>query len=272
MTGFVKQLLSDASAAKAVTVSATVHVVGLGLLAAALGTVAMKQPAPTGSIVLQLSIEQEDFDPETEFRVASSPVAEPASVLVTPRGSRIDDRWYRRVSSRVDLPDAEEQAEIDLLMADLDVVRNTDRSEATEDDEQSLDTAATRSPVPERVASATVPPTVPSELLKAEQPRRPAAKSVAVGYGDAPPKFTYQPSPVYPRTARTRGIEGTVLLRLEVEASGRVASVEVARSSGHPALDAAAVTTVRTWRCTARTRGGEPVASTETLPVHFRLR
>jgi len=270
MTGFARYFFADATTAKAVTVSATIHVVGLGLLATALGTVAMRQTAPSGSIVLQLSIEQDEMDPEVEFQVVTLPAVEPATVLVTPKGSRIDDRWYRRVSSRVDLPEAEQQAELDLLMADPDMAKHLDRSAAEEHDEPALH--ASREPVSEKLASRTAPVAVPTELLTVEQPRKQATRTDAAGYGDAPPKFSYQPSPVYPRSARTRGIEGTVMLRLEIEASGTVASVEVARSSGHPALDAAAVTTVRTWRCRARTRGGEPVASTETLPVHFRLR
>jgi protein TonB len=43
----------------------------------------------------------------------------------------------------------------------------------------------------------------------------------------------------YPRPARTRREEGTVLLRFVMERSGRVLSYRIERSSGHPALDRA---------------------------------
>jgi TonB family protein len=48
----------------------------------------------------------------------------------------------------------------------------------------------------------------------------------------------------YPRLARERGIEGTVLVRFHVLPSGEVDAVEVSRSSGAKVLDDASVKTV----------------------------
>ena len=50
---------------------------------------------------------------------------------------------------------------------------------------------------------------------------------------------------VYPRDARQRGEEGSVLITFSVNASGGISNVGVARSSGFPALDQAAIETAR---------------------------
>jgi len=54
-----------------------------------------------------------------------------------------------------------------------------------------------------------------------------------------------QESLVYPLAARRQGLGGTVELHVWLEASGRVRDVQVARSSSHDVLDAAALETIR---------------------------
>jgi len=49
----------------------------------------------------------------------------------------------------------------------------------------------------------------------------------------------------YPPGAAARGIEGETRLRLTLDAAGRVVSVQIASSSGHPELDQAAVRAAR---------------------------
>lgn len=54
-------------------------------------------------------------------------------------------------------------------------------------------------------------------------------------------------SPVYPVAAQRSLAEGTVVLRLYVNAAGMVARTEVVRSSGHLMLDRAAASAARQW-------------------------
>jgi protein TonB len=77
--------------------------------------------------------------------------------------------------------------------------------------------------------------------------------------------------PRYPEIAQRHGWEGTVLLKLKIDAAGNVSGVEVVRSSGHSILDAEAVSAVRVWRGEPATENGRPVASEAYLPVRFRL-
>jgi protein TonB len=74
--------------------------------------------------------------------------------------------------------------------------------------------------------------------------------------------------PVYPDLARRAGIEGTVELEVAIDASGKVADVEVVR--GLPlGMSEAAADAVRRWTFRpARTAAG-PVASRKTIRIRF---
>ena len=61
-------------------------------------------------------------------------------------------------------------------------------------------------------------------------------------------------------------------LRLTIREDGRVADIEIARSSGYDILDAAAVNAVKRWRARPARRGGRSVSTVEVLPLRFRLR
>ncbi len=75
--------------------------------------------------------------------------------------------------------------------------------------------------------------------------------------------------PAYPRYYRERAIQGTVLLSFSVNASGRVSSVTVIRSSGYPKLDLLAKNSLRRARFTPS--GGNQVDRGQ-WPITFRLR
>jgi protein TonB len=79
------------------------------------------------------------------------------------------------------------------------------------------------------------------------------------------------PKPDYPAEARRRGLQGKVVLLVEVSAAGLPANVAVAASSGHAALDQAALAAVQLWRFSPATRGGTPMAGTAQVPIQFRL-
>lgn len=88
----------------------------------------------------------------------------------------------------------------------------------------------------------------------------------------SPPSMAGNAPPPYPLLAQQNGWWGTVLLRIEIDATGAVQSVLVERSSGHSILDDAAVKAVRRWRGEPARIAGQAVATSETLPVHFRRR
>ena len=78
--------------------------------------------------------------------------------------------------------------------------------------------------------------------------------------------------PEHPFAARRRGLEGRVLLRVEVDRAGAVERVTVTGSSGHGLLDEAARRAVGEWRFLPATVAGEAVSGAVDVPVSFRLR
>jgi protein TonB len=103
-------------------------------------------------------------------------------------------------------------------------------------------------------------------------PRTSVAAEQAAGVEDrTPPDFFGNRPPAYPAAAVARSLEGTVLLRLHIAATGQVQRVEVVTSSGYDILDRAAVEAVSTWRGRPAQQAGMPLASVELLPVRFRL-
>jgi protein TonB len=80
-----------------------------------------------------------------------------------------------------------------------------------------------------------------------------------------------QRAPRYPDSARREGAEGVVLVKALVQADGAIGAVEVERSSGHAALDRAAIQAVREWRFRPAERSGARVAAWVVVPIHFQI-
>lgn len=90
---------------------------------------------------------------------------------------------------------------------------------------------------------------------------------------DLPPVAINPVSPmIYPQALLEQGIEGRVLLRLYVDAQGKLVgdSTRIAESSGYPALDSAAVQGAPSLRFSPALRRGRPVSAPFLQPVHFR--
>ena len=90
---------------------------------------------------------------------------------------------------------------------------------------------------------------------------------------DHPPVLINAEAPVeYPPDLFEGKVEADVVLRLFVDAEGTVApeSTQVAESSGHAALDSAALAGVPRFRFAPALRRGKPTATAFLQPVHFR--
>lgn len=77
--------------------------------------------------------------------------------------------------------------------------------------------------------------------------------------------------PVYPSALIRQGIEGTVILSVQVLENGRVGEVRIERSSGQPKLDESAMREAKRWRLIPGTRDGVPVVLWKQIPITFRL-
>jgi len=129
-------------------------------------------------------------------------------------------------------------------------------------------------PLPPPTATAddmlAVPPLPASDiqaptLAPVEPAPAPSGEGVQLQYRSAPP-------PSYPIAAIRAGEQGTVVLRVQVDAEGRPASVAIERSSGSRVLDNAARQQVlRHWRFVPAQVDGQAVPATGLVPVSFSL-
>lgn len=136
----------------------------------------------------------------------------------------------------------------------------------------SLLTAERAEPAPTFVAPAPENSAAPAIVAKA-----PAAMN-APDRADAiePPHFNVaylsNPLPDYPPLARKLGLEGLVVLRVQVGVAGAPEQVAVAQTSGALVLDEAALKAVQGWKFVPARRGDTPVAHAVDVPIRFQLK
>ncbi|WP_155797942.1 energy transducer TonB, partial [Sorangium cellulosum] len=109
-----------------------------------------------------------------------------------------------------------------------------------------------------------------------DQGATPEAGPGARAPGDAaalevhPPELLDAAEAAYPESARAAGEEGSVVLRLTIDAEGRVTGAEVATPAGR-GFDEAAQEAALRFRFTPARRGDRSVASRILYRVDFRL-
>jgi protein TonB len=146
----------------------------------------------------------------------------------------------------------------------------------------------------------------PPEIERPRPVTRPATQAPPVSIPDAPPVISDQPDPMaipyeepielppaifdpppsgpvaltvlngpappYPAFAIRQNITGRVVLRIEVDATGRPVSGQVDSSSGSSLLDKVALKFVLSkWRFQPAQHAGQPVAATCLVPIEFSL-
>ncbi len=84
-------------------------------------------------------------------------------------------------------------------------------------------------------------------------------------------RYLHNPPPPYPWQARRMGIEGRVVLQVEILQNGNAGRIEIRQSSGHELLDQAAIKTVGGWRFDPARIAGAPIIAWAEVPISFRL-
>jgi TonB family protein len=91
-----------------------------------------------------------------------------------------------------------------------------------------------------------------------------------VGVGVRPPRALNAPNPEYTDAAKKAKIEGTVLLRLIINAQGLPEHVRVEKSLD-PGLDQSAVEAIERWTFAPATKDGKPVPVLINVKLNFSL-
>lgn len=113
-----------------------------------------------------------------------------------------------------------------------------------------------------QVARAPADVPAPPAAPKAEEPL-----TEPKGYAG----YLRNPAPDYPPAAQKRGLEGKVVLKVHVLASGQPDTVTVATSSGHQILDDAALKAVTQWAFAPARRGQTPIDGWVQVPLTFKI-
>jgi TonB family protein len=95
-------------------------------------------------------------------------------------------------------------------------------------------------------------------------------KLYTVGGDVSAPVPIYKPEPAYTHQARVDKLQGTDVFMVVIDASGKVAGVELVRGGGG-GLDESATETLRTWKFQPAMRKGKPVPVRVMVEVSFRI-
>jgi len=83
--------------------------------------------------------------------------------------------------------------------------------------------------------------------------------------------YLNNPSPIYPRLAKSQRIQGKVLILVLVKANGEPSAISISQSSGAKILDEAAILAVSNWKFIPATRFGQNVESQVIIPIEFKI-
>ncbi|MDB6144200.1 MAG: hypothetical protein JWP80_3244 [Pseudomonas sp.] len=129
-------------------------------------------------------------------------------------------------------------------------------------------------PVPKPVAKPAeqppAPPAPPQPVAASAPPAPPAPKPLtppSVGAG-----YLHNPAPEYPALAMRRGWEGTVLLRVQVLASGKPGEIQIQKTSGRDQLDEAALAAVKRWSFVPAKQGDVAQDGWVSVPIDFKIK
>lgn len=149
------------------------------------------------------------------------------------------------------------------------------------------DIQAEREIIPEKVQAPDIPaapaakpaPAPEAEAVYSEPSESvPSVTEAAVSEAAAavpdfytPPVFLEKIDPAYPPTAVKKGLEGTVILLLEIDENGNLAGSEIVRSSGHRLLDKAALRAAEKCTFMPGKKGGKAVSGSVKAEIIFEL-
>ena len=121
---------------------------------------------------------------------------------------------------------------------------------------------------PKLVETAPPPPAPIAEPAPA--PAAPAPAPAATGNSQPMPIAGQSPPPAYPAAALRAGETGSVVVRVDVDATGYPNNATVIERSGSRELDRAATDAVRRWRFTPAQSNGQAVPGSIEVPFDFK--
>jgi protein TonB len=113
---------------------------------------------------------------------------------------------------------------------------------------------------------------IPEPVVAAMPDIKAAEAEAPVTEPDYMASYLNNPPPPYPLAARRMGLQGKVVLDVEVLAEGVSGQVNVRQSSGHDMLDNSALHTVKSWRFIPARQAGRAITKWFKVPIQFSLK
>lgn len=130
--------------------------------------------------------------------------------------------------------------------------------------------------VPPVVAAAPVAVSAPVSAAPVSMPGPPREEGSGVQpvqlSGDLSVICPERTPPVYPKLSIRRNEQGKTVLLVELDETGRVVNASVRQKSGFSRLDEAAITAVKSWRCTPAKHNRVAVHAVALQPFNFTLK
>ncbi|MCC7097757.1 MAG: TonB family protein [Thermomonas sp.] len=190
-------------------------------------------------------------------------VTEPGQAESTTPG-QVESAQARQ--AREQAQQARVQAQQDRFQAQTDRIQSQQDRARAQADRDLAQQARLAQPGPQGYPPPPPPPPPAPGALVAPPPPPPRVRSA----GESPATAIHPlADPVYPRDALKAGVEGMVVMVVDVGADGRVTNAVVDRSSGDSRLDASALAAVRGWMFRPEMSAGKPVASRVRVPIQF---
>lgn len=118
--------------------------------------------------------------------------------------------------------------------------------------------------------TVTIPPTVGPWVRRPFKPQPPSEPSEFVAY-DTVAVLIKLVQPIYPEIARKAGIEGMVILKIQIDETGKVVDAKVLQSLG-AGCDEAAIAAAMRCKFKPAMQRDKPVKVWMSYPVRFRLK
>ncbi len=119
--------------------------------------------------------------------------------------------------------------------------------------------------------SAAITPLIPESALVVTENESPSKNTEHLTEVTLDTHYADNPKPAYPAIALRQGLQGQVMLRVQVTEDGIGETVIIERSSGYEILDESAVEAVKQWRFNPAKRGDVAIASSVIVPIVFIL-
>ena len=88
---------------------------------------------------------------------------------------------------------------------------------------------------------------------------------------DVKAAYMSNPLPPYPAVSKRMNETGTTIVRVYIDADGKVLDIQLKKSSGYDRLDQAVLDGIRRWRFKPGTSNGEPKAMWVNVPMKWEL-